>query len=101
MAVLDGRRVANDVGITSQAKQTQQDPIQDYANVELQKYRNFIENEMKQEGIAYRAAVWSQEGWPGRDAREVLDGLAKQTEKYVPGAKKADVRRRLQHEVSF
>jgi len=31
-AVLDGRRVAIDVGVTSQAKCTQGDPIQDYQN---------------------------------------------------------------------
>ena len=99
-AVLDGRRVAIDVGITSQAKQNQQDPIQHYVNVKLQKYRHVIDNELKQEGIAFRAAVWSQEGRPGRGAREVVDGLAKQTEKYVPGANKTDVRRRLQHEVA-
>ena len=42
-AVIDGRRVAIDVGITSQAKQTQGDPIQYYANSKFAKYRRTIQ----------------------------------------------------------
>ena len=55
---------------------------------------------MEREGLLFRAAVWSQEGRPGRDAREVLDGLANMTQKCQPGADKKNVRRRLNHEIS-
>ena len=38
-AVIDGRRVAIDVGVTSQAKRSQGGPIQDYANTKLTKWQ--------------------------------------------------------------
>jgi hypothetical protein len=79
-AVLDGRRVAIDVGVTSQAKRSQGDPIQDYATTKLIKYRRTIRNELHPEGISFRAAIWSQEGRPGKDAQEVIEGFAYQTE---------------------
>ena len=78
-AVLDGRRVAIDVGVKSQAKRSQGDPIQDYANTKLTKYRRTIQNELHPEGISFRAAIWSQEGRPGKDAHEVIEVLAYQT----------------------
>ena len=56
--------MAIDVGITSQAQRTRGDPIQHYVNVKLNKYRNVIENGMHNEGISFRAAVWTQEGRP-------------------------------------
>ena len=99
-AVIDGRRVAIDVGIASQAKHTQGDPIQDYANTKFAKHRHTIQNELHPEGISFRAAIWSQEGRPGRDAHEVIEGLAYQTEKYIPGARKKEVRERLRHEIT-
>ena len=81
--------MAIDVGITSQAKRTQGDPIQHYATSKLSKYRRIIENELQPDGISFRAAIWSQEGRPGKDAHEVIEGLAYQAEKYVLGASKA------------
>ena len=85
-AIIEGRRVAIDVGVTSQAKCTQGDPIQAYANTKFAKYKSTIQNELHPEGISFRAAIWSQEGRPGRDAHEVIEGHACQTEKYIPGA---------------
>ncbi|MFM7989947.1 MAG: hypothetical protein ACKPKO_62600, partial [Candidatus Fonsibacter sp.] len=41
-AIIDGRRVAVDAGVTSQAKRTQGDPIQQYAITKLHKYRHTI-----------------------------------------------------------
>jgi len=67
-AVLDGRRVAIDVGITSQANKTQGDPIQNYANTKLHKYRRIIQNELQPDGISFRAAIWTQER-PTRQGR--------------------------------
>ena len=58
-AVLDGRRVAIDVGVTSQAQRAQGDPIQNYVNLKLNKYRNVIDHEFRNEVISFRAAVWS------------------------------------------
>ena len=78
-AVLDGTRVAIDVGITSQAKRTQGDPIQEYANTKFSKYKRIIQNELHPDGISFRAAIWTQEGRPGKDAHEVVEGLAYQT----------------------
>ena len=80
--------MAIDVGITSQAKRTQGVPIQNYANSKLTKYRRTIQNELHPEGTSFRAAIWSQEGCPGKDAHEVIEGLSYQTEKYIPGARK-------------
>ena len=99
-AVLDGRRVAIDVGIASQANQTQGDPIQNYANTKLRKYRRIIENELHADGISFRAAIWKQEGRPGKDAHEIIEGLAYQAEKYLPNANKKEVRVRLRHEIT-
>ena len=98
--MLDGRRVAIDVGITSQAKRPQGDPIQDYANTQLTKYIRIIQNELHPEGISFRAAIWTQEGRPGKDAHKVIEGLAYQTEQYIPGARKKEVRERLRHEIT-
>jgi hypothetical protein len=86
-AILDGRRVAVDLGITSQAKRTQGDPIQHYANLQFSKYRRTIQNELHPDVISFRAAIWSQEGRPGKDAHEVIEGLSYQTEKYIPVAR--------------
>ena len=58
-AGLDGRRVAIDVGVTSQAQRAQGDPIQNYVNLKLNKYRNVIDHEFRNEVISFRAAVWS------------------------------------------
>ena len=80
--------MAIDVGVTSQAKRTQRDPIQAYANSKFAKYKRTIQNELHPEGMSFRAAIWSQEGRPGRGAHEVIEGLAYQTEKYIPGARK-------------
>ena len=99
-AVLDGRRMAIDVGVTSQAKRTQGDPIQDYEYKGINKYRQVIYNELLPEGTCFRAAIWTQEGRPGKDAIEVIEGLARQAEKYLPGAQKKDVRERLRHEIT-
>ena len=99
-AVLDGRRMAIDVGVTSQAKRTQGDPIQDYELKQVSKYRHVIYNKLLPEGTCFRAAIWSQEGRPGKDAIEVIEGLARQAEKYLPGAQKKDVRERLRHEIT-
>ena len=90
--------MAIDDGVASQAQRAQGDPIQNYVKLKLNKHRRVIEHEFRNEGISVRAVVWSQEGRPGRDAREVVDGLAKHTEKYVPGATKSTARQRLQHE---
>ena len=98
-AVPDGRRVAIDVGITSQAKLSQGDPIQDYANTKFSKYKRIIQNELHPDGISFRVAIWSQEGRPGRDAHEVIEGLPYQAEKYIPGSNKK-VRERLRHEIT-
>ena len=64
-AVLDGRRVAIDVGITSQARRSQGDPIQEYANIKLTKYRLTTQHDLLPAGISFRAAIWTQEGRPG------------------------------------
>ena len=92
--------MAIDVGVTSQAKRTQGDPIQDYQYKKINKYRHIIQNEFLPEGICFRAAIWTQEGRPGKDAIEVIEGLARQAEKYLPGALKKDVRERLRHEIT-
>ena len=86
------------MGITSQAKKTQGDPIQHYANTKFSKYKRIIQNELHPDGISFRAAIWTQEGRPGKDAHEVIEGLAYQAEKYLPGASKKEVRERLRHE---
>ncbi|MFM7987326.1 MAG: hypothetical protein ACKPKO_49235, partial [Candidatus Fonsibacter sp.] len=99
-AILEGHKVAVDVGVTSQSKRTQRDPIQDYADHTTHKYKRIIENELRPEGIAFRAAIWTQEGRPGKDAIAVIEGLSHQAEKYVPNARKSDVRERLQHEIT-
>ena len=78
-AILDGRRVAVDVGVTSQARRTPGDPIQYYVNYKLNKYRHVIDHDFRNEGISFRADVWA-EGRPGRDARKVVDALCKQSE---------------------
>ena len=75
------------VGTPSKAKRTHGDPIQNYANTKLTKYRRTIQNELHPEGTSFRAAIWSQEGRPGKDAHEVIEGLSYQTEKYIPGAR--------------
>ena len=98
--MLDGRRVAIDVGVTSQSKKAQGDPIQHYANTKLSKYKRIIQNELLPDGISFRAAIWSQEGRPGKDAHDVIEGLAYQAEKYIPGANKKQVRERLRHEIT-
>ncbi|MFM7988301.1 MAG: hypothetical protein ACKPKO_54205, partial [Candidatus Fonsibacter sp.] len=95
--LLDGRRIAIDFGITGQAKRTQGDPIPDYAQRQFHKYRHTIQNDLMPEGIAFRAAIWSQEGRPGKDAVEVIEGLSHQADKYRPKARKTEVRERLQH----
>ena len=87
-AVLDGRNMAIDVGVTSQAKRTQGDPIQDYQYKKINKYRHIIQNEFLLEGICFRAAIWTQEGRPGKDAIEVIEGLARQAEKILTGGTK-------------
>ena len=46
-AVLDGRRVAIDVGVNSQAQRAPGDPIQNYVNLKLNKYRHIIKNELR------------------------------------------------------
>ena len=79
--VIDGHRVAIDVGVASQAQRPQGGPIRNYVNLKLNTHRHVIDHEFRNEGISFRAAVWSQEGRPGRDAREVIDGLARHTEK--------------------
>ena len=57
--LIDGRRVAIDIGSTSQSQKTPGNPFQDYVNLKLTKYRGIIENEFRAEGICFRAAVWS------------------------------------------
>ncbi|MFM7988988.1 MAG: hypothetical protein ACKPKO_57715, partial [Candidatus Fonsibacter sp.] len=99
-AIIDGRRVAVAVGVTSQAKRTQGDPIQHHAMTKLHKYRHTIQNDLMPEGITFRAAIWSQEGRPGKDAVEVIEGLSHQADKYLPNARKTEVRERLQHEIT-
>ena len=99
-AVVEGRKVAVDVGVTSQAKRTQRDPVEDYAHLKLRKYRRIIDSELTPEGIAFRAAVWSQEGRPGKDAVAVIEGLCHQSDKYIPHSRKTEVRERLQHEIT-
>ena len=74
-AVLDGRRVAIDVGIASEAKRTQGDPIQDSAQIKLHKHRFPIHNELLPKGISFRAAIWTQD-CPGKDVCEVIEGLS-------------------------
>ena len=99
-AVLDGRRMAIDVGVTSQAKRTQGDPIQDYEHNEVSKYRHVFYDELLPEGTCFRAAIRTQEGRLGKDAIEVIEGLARQAEQCLPGAQKKDVRERLRHEIT-
>ena len=41
------------------------------------KYKQLIEGEFQREGIAFRAAILSQAGRPGKDAREVVEALAR------------------------
>ena len=72
--------MAVDVGVTSQARRTPGDPIQDYVNYKLNKYRRVIDHDFRKEGISFRAAIWAQGGRPGRDTREVIAGLCEQTE---------------------
>ena len=98
--VIDGQRVAIDVGLTSQARRTPIDPVHQYAIDKVAKYRHLIDGEMWRAGLLFRAAIWSQKGRPGRDAREVVDGLSNLTHKYIPGTNKTDVRKRLTHEIS-
>ena len=55
---------------------------------------------MRREELLFRAASWSQEGRPSRDAREVLDGLSNMTHKHQPGTDKTELRKRLTYEIS-
>ena len=99
-AVIDGQRVAIDVGLTSQARRTPQDLVHQYAFDKVHKYGRLIEGEMRRAGLVFRAAIWSQEGRPGRDAREVVDGLTNMAHKHQPGTIKTDIRQRLTHEIA-
>ena len=83
-----------------QARRTPQGPVHQYALDKVHKYRHLIEGEMRREGLVFRAAIWSQEGRPGRDAREVVDGLTNMTHKHQPGTIKTDIRQRLTHEIA-
>ena len=54
--------------------------MQDYANHKINQYRHVFEHDLRNAGIACRAEVLTQEGRPGRDAREVINGLCKHLE---------------------
>ena len=99
-AVIDGQRVAIDVGVTSPARRAPLGPVHQYALGKVKQYKHLIEGEMRREGLLFRAAIWSQEGRPCRDAREVLDGLSNMTYKRQPGTDKTEILKRLTHEIS-
>ena len=50
--------------------------------------------------VAFRAAIWSQEGRPGEGAKYVLHGMAHYPAKYAPGERARDVRTRPAHAVT-
>lgn len=99
-AVIYGQRVAIDVGLTTQARRTPTGPVHQHALDKNKTYKHLIEGEMRHAGLLFRAAIWSQEGRPGRDAREVIDGLVNMTHKYQPGTNGTVIRQRLKHELS-
>ena len=88
-ALVDAKCVAVDVGIPSQAKRTPTDPVHQSAIQQAAKHITLLEGDLQQEDILFRAAIWSQEGRPERDARQVLDGMTNMAHKYVPGANDA------------
>ena len=99
-AFLLGRRTAVDVGICSQDSTRPGDPAVHYAVAKRRKYQGVIERCYSREGIAFRAAIFTQEGRPGNDARDILDGLANAVTSGGTDGRMKRVRKRLAHEVT-
>ena len=87
-AVLDGKTVPIDIGITSQAQGTPGDPVHNNATSDTTRITE------------RRTSVQSSNMEPGgQDAQELINGVANMS-KNTPGAKANSVRR-LQHEISI
>ena len=58
--IFDGRRVAADIGVTSQARQCPEGPVHEYAVSKNKQRASAINNDLKPKHVALRAAIWPQ-----------------------------------------
>ena len=76
--------MAVDVGITSHAKRAQGDPIQEYANIKLTKYRHTIQNmtDSQKASVIICCAIWTQGDRGNMHARSSKDSPTKPKNTY-------------------